>query len=88
MPTRPPPTAEACIFCDIAAHRAPGFLLYEDDWTVAFLDLYPFTRGHFLVIPRRHGPRLEDLEESDRTALMRTVDRLCRRVSRLAPDYN
>ncbi len=88
MPSPSPPSAAACIFCEIAAHRAPGYVLYEDADTIAFLDLYPFTRGHFLVVPRRHGARLADLDEADRIALMHTVDRMCRRVGRLAPDYN
>ncbi len=88
MPSATPGPGTPCIFCEIAAHRAAGYILHEDDRTITFLDLYPFTRGHFLVVSRRHGARLEDLDETDRTALMDTVDRMCRRVARLAPDYN
>jgi diadenosine tetraphosphate (Ap4A) HIT family hydrolase len=55
---------------------------------MAFLDLFPFTRGHFLVIPKHHGERLTDLPEAAQFALIRTLDRMCRRVGRLAPDYN
>jgi histidine triad (HIT) family protein len=79
---------DPCIFCEIAARRAPAHLLYEDERTMAFLDLYPFTRGHFLVIPKRHGERLTDLPEADQEALVRTLDRMLRRVGRIAPDYN
>ena len=88
MASRDAPAAGACIFCEIAAHRAPSYLLYEDSDTMAFLDLFPFTRGHLLVIPKRHGERLTDLPEADQVALLRTIDRMCRRVGRLAPDYN
>ncbi|HTW55818.1 MAG TPA: HIT domain-containing protein [Thermoplasmata archaeon] len=78
----------ACIFCEIVAHRSPAYVLYEDEATVAFLDLFPFTRGHLLVVPKRHGARLSDLPAADGGALFRTLAQLCRRVERLAPDYN
>jgi histidine triad (HIT) family protein len=77
-----------CVFCDIAGMRSPAYRIYEDDATMAFLDIFPFTRGHFLVIPKHHGARLTDIPESDQAALIRTVARMCRRAERLAPDYN
>ncbi|MGA7476388.1 MAG: HIT family protein [Thermoplasmata archaeon] len=77
-----------CVFCDIVARRAPAHLLYEDDTTLAFLAKYPVTRGHLLVVPKRHGARLTDLPWEDQTALLRTLDELCRRAERLSPDYN
>jgi histidine triad (HIT) family protein len=77
-----------CLFCDIVARRAPAHILYEDDSTLSFLAAYPITRGHLLVIPKRHGARLTDLPWNDQSALVRTIDELCRRAERLAPDYN
>jgi histidine triad (HIT) family protein len=77
-----------CVFCEIAEHRSPAYIVYEDRATVAFLDLFPFTRGHLLVIPRRHGARLTDLPFEEQTTLVRTLDELCRRAERLTPDYN
>jgi histidine triad (HIT) family protein len=44
-----------CIFCLIAAGDAPAERLYEDDTTVAFMDINPATDGHCLVIPRLHA---------------------------------
>jgi histidine triad (HIT) family protein len=87
----PPASAEGetrCLFCDIAARRAPAHILYEDGSTVAFLARYPVTRGHTLVVPKRHGARLTDLPWEDQMALIRTLDELCRRAERLSPDYN
>lgn len=56
---------------------------------MAFLDIFPFTRGHLLVIPKRHGARVSDLPFEDQTAWIRSLGELCRRVEqRLAPDYN
>src|SRR5271170_1773712 len=77
-----------CVFCEIVAGRSPAYLLFEDATTMVFLDLFPFTRGHFLVIPKQHGERLTDLPEAQQFSLIRTLDRMCRRVDRLAPDYN
>lgn len=60
-----------CIFCKIAAGEAPAEIVQEDDHTVAFMDLNPWTRGHALVIPRRHSRNLYDIAEED---LDRTVE--------------
>jgi histidine triad (HIT) family protein len=77
-----------CLFCDIVARRAPAHILFEDGSTAAFLARYPVTRGHLLVVPKRHGARLTDLPWEDQMALLRTLDELCRRAERLSPDYN
>jgi len=79
---------ERCVFCDIVAHRSPAYVVFEDAQTMAFLDIFPFTRGHLLVIPKRHGARLTDLPFDDQAALVRTIDEMTRRAERLAPDYN
>ncbi len=83
-----PAPAEKCIFCDIVAGRAPAYKVYEDEQTVAFLDLFPLTRGHTLVIPKRHGARLTDYAPEELAAVLRTLETMCRRAERLAPDYN
>ena len=83
-----PDAAPKCVFCDIIAGRAPAYRVFEDDSTVAFLDLFPFTRGHLLVVPKRHGARLTDYGPEDLLALVRTLERMCRRAERLTPDYN
>ena len=77
-----------CVFCDIVARRSPAWIVYEDPTTLAFLDIFPFTRGHLLVIPKRHGARLTDLPFEDQMALIRSLDEVCRRSERLTPDYN
>ena len=88
MPTDSGTGRPHCVFCDIVAGRAPAYVVYEEDSTMAFLDIFPFTRGHLLVVPKRHGARLTDLPFEDQMALIRTLDELCRRSERLAPDYN
>lgn len=43
-----------CPFCEIAAGRAPAFVLAETSDALAILDIAPVRRGHVLVLPRRH----------------------------------
>lgn len=54
-----------CVFCDIAAGAAPASLIYRDDRVVAFCDTEPFTTGHSLVVPLRHGATLADTTAED-----------------------
>src|SRR6478609_2377405 len=49
-----------CVFCAIVADEAPAVRIYEDDDYLAILDIRPFTRGHTLVIPKRHTVDLTD----------------------------
>ena len=88
MPSPEAAGTAPCVFCEIAAHRSPAYVLYEDADTMAILDIFPFTRGHFLVIPKRHNERLTEVPENGQVALLRTLDRMLRRVGRIAPDYN
>ena len=43
-----------CVFCKVIAGELPSWKVYEDDHTVAFLDLYPSSKGHTLVVPKKH----------------------------------
>ncbi len=82
-----PPAAD-CVFCAIAAHTSPAYIVYEDEATMAFLDIFPFTRGHLLVVPKAHGERLTDLPRDAQSALVHTLDTMCRRSERLTSAYN
>ncbi|MFA5210890.1 MAG: HIT family protein [Patescibacteria group bacterium] len=43
-----------CIFCKIINKEIPNYTVYEDDFVLAFLDINPCTKGHTLVIPKKH----------------------------------
>lgn len=49
-----------CIFCKIAAGEVPCNKIYEDDRVLAFHDIHPFARVHFLIIPKLHIGSLID----------------------------
>ena len=44
-----------CIFCKIIAGEIPCFKLYDDDATLAFMDINPANNGHALIIPKEHS---------------------------------
>lgn len=50
-----------CIFCKIVAKDIKAEVVYEDEHSVAFLDLHPHAPGHVLVIPKTHVGTLSEL---------------------------
>ena len=67
-----PPMSD-CLFCRIAAGEIPATTVHEDERTIAFMDINPVTRGHLLVIPRRHSRDLLDVDPEDLAATAQTV---------------
>ena len=65
-----------CIFCNIVSGQAPAEVVYEDEATLAFMDINPWIRGHLLVIPKRHARNLFDLPEEDGAAVMQAAIRI------------
>jgi len=65
-----------CIFCRIINGEIPSYTIYQDDKTLAFLDIDPDTRGHTLVIPKKHARNIIDMEDTDIEAVFRTVKKV------------
>ena len=68
--------SESCIFCRIIRGEIPSYKIYEDERTIAFLDINPSAPGHTLIVPKAHVTRVEDLSEEDAQALFNTLHRL------------
>ncbi len=51
-----------CLFCKIASKEIPSLVVYEDDWSLGFLDISPLSRGHVLVVPKEHAENIIDLK--------------------------
>jgi len=62
-----------CVFCSIVAEDSPAYRLYEDEHSLAFLDIEPATRGHTLVIPKTHYVTTPDMPESLAGKVFETV---------------
>ena len=64
------------VFTKIINGEIPCYKIYEDEKTMAFLDINPETPGHTLVIPKKEVDKIYDLEDEDFDALMHTVKML------------
>jgi histidine triad (HIT) family protein len=69
-----------CIFCKIVAGELPATIVDQDEHTIAFMDINPATRGHALVVPRRHAPDLLSIEPRDLVAVTAAAQRLAARA--------
>ncbi len=65
-----------CIFCKIVAGEIPSMKIYEDDLTLAFLDVAKDVDGHILVIPKKHCKNILDCDAEDLHAVMQTVKKV------------
>jgi histidine triad (HIT) family protein len=65
--------ALSCVFCDIINKSASAYIIYEDDEYIAFLDKYPISLGHTLVLPKKHLERVNDLTQKEFCSLYARV---------------
>ena len=65
-----------CIFCRIASGEIPSRKLFEDEWTMAFMDVAKDVDGHILVIPKKHVKNILDCDEETLASVMATVKRI------------
>jgi histidine triad (HIT) family protein len=76
-----------CVFCKIRDGQIPSVRVFEDEWTIAFMDINPINDGHCLVIPRAHAPTIFEVEEADLRAAITTAGRVARAIrATLRPD--
>ena len=69
-----------CLFCKIVAGELPATVVDSDEHTVAFMDINPATRGHALVVPRRHSEDLLTVPADDLAACAAAAQRLAGRA--------
>jgi histidine triad (HIT) family protein len=78
----------SCIFCDIIKGNAPSYKIYEDELSVAILDINPFSRGHCLIIPKRHVPWWHDLTKEENSSLFDVARVVATKIMKaLSPDF-
>lgn len=69
-----------CIFCMIANHEINSSIIYEDDKVVAFLDLSQVTKGHTLVVPKKHYANLIECDSEDLAHVIKVTQMLSKRI--------
>ncbi|MFX0038434.1 MAG: HIT family protein [Promethearchaeota archaeon] len=69
-----------CIFCKIVDREIPSKIIFENDFTMAFLDNAPISDGHTIIIPKNHYSNLEDISEDELNAVYRVTKKLAIRI--------
>lgn len=79
-----------CVFCKIVAKEIPANVVFEDEHTLAFMDLGQVNPGHVLVATKAHVENVFGLDDAQAGAVMRTVARVARasRAAFGAPGLN
>ncbi len=72
-----------CLFCKIANNEIPSIRVYEDDIVFAMMDIFPESKGHLLIIPKKHGENLFEVD-ADTLAHVVTVSQKIAKASKEA----
>ena len=72
-----------CIFCKIAKKEIPSKIITETNKSIAFLDVFPLSRGHTLVIPKRHYEKIQDMADIDNNDLFDVVHKVISKVDKI-----
>ena len=67
---------ENCVFCKIISGEFSSRKIYEDEWTMAFLDISKDVDGHILVVPKKHVKNILDCDSESLSKVMETVKKL------------
>ncbi len=71
------------VFTKIVQGEIPCYKIYEDEKTMAFLDIEPEVSGHILVIPKVEVDKVYELEADDYDAVMATVKKLAQHMNKV-----
>jgi histidine triad (HIT) family protein len=76
-----------CIFCKIVKGEIPNYTVYEDEVSLAFLDINPHAKGHTVVVPKLHSDKIFDLPDENLKKLSVAVKRAMEKLqNKLNPD--
>lgn len=74
-----------CIFCNIIKGKIPAQKIIETEKSLAFLDAFPLTKGHTLVIPKNHYCKIQEMSKEDNADLFETVRVITGKIENLFP---
>ena len=72
-----------CIFCKIISKQIPAKILNETFHSICFLDAFPLTNGHVLVIPKNHHKKIQDMSSAENSDLFSLVHTMMSKVDSL-----
>ncbi|GAX47873.1 HIT family protein [Pseudolactococcus reticulitermitis] len=70
-----------CIFCKIIAGEIPSYQIYEDDDVLAFLDITQTTKGHTLVVPKKHIRNVLEMSAEDAATLFAKIPKIAAHIT-------
>ncbi|MBM7643459.1 HIT family protein [Streptococcus loxodontisalivarius] len=73
---------ENCIFCKIVAGEIPSSKVYEDDEVLAFLDISQTTKGHTLLIPKKHVRNVLDMDQATAETTFARLPKIARALQK------
>ena len=71
-----------CIFCKIVNKEIPSKIVYEDEDTLAFLDINPMHEGQTLVIPKKHYDYVFDMPDDELCRLFKASKKVVRAIDK------
>ncbi|MCC7574269.1 HIT family protein [Candidatus Woesearchaeota archaeon] len=71
---------ENCIFCKIIKQEIQAHKIYEDEETIVILDINPASKGHSLVIPKKHYENLQDVTEEALKNIIVTTKKIAKKL--------
>ena len=72
-----------CIFCKIVKKEIPAKIIFETEKSLAFMDAFPLTKGHSLVVTKTHYEKVQDISKEDNADLFETVRRTISKVDKI-----
>ncbi len=72
----------SCIFCKIISGEIPSYKVYEDDNVIAFLDITQATKGHTLVVPKKHKKNIYDIDEKTISDVYKTIPKIAKGIKK------
>jgi histidine triad (HIT) family protein len=73
---------ENCIFCKIIRGEMQASIIFEDEHSVAFMDVFPIAKGHCLLVPRKHYENMFDVDLDIIAHLAKNLVDLTKRVQK------
>lgn len=71
-----------CIFCKIVRGEIPARIVYENEKVIAFLDVNPISKGHLLIIPKKHFENIFDIEEDYLKGIITSAKELAKKLKK------
>ncbi len=73
---------EDCIFCKFVSKEIPTEIIYENENVIAFKDINPKAKIHFLIIPKKHYETILDIDDEN------TMKDMFKAIKEIAKKYN